>query len=118
MPKPSATTELCRRVRAMPRLSLMYGCVKLRPKRIPAVRAIGGENNPVKESASARTKIIFGRVGIDCKKSIRLCAGWASTNEKRRRKDSVRSSLLNSSEDHFSLSLGEEAGGAAGFGGV
>src|SRR5260370_42264731 len=120
MPKPRATTELCRRVRAMPRLSLMYGCVKMRPKRIPAVRATGGEKNPVKESASARTKIIFGRVGIDWEKNIRLCARWASKNEKRRGKDSVRSTLLNSSEDHFSFCLGEEAGGAAGagFGGV
>src|SRR6267143_4547872 len=111
MPKPRATTELWRTVRAMPRLSLMYGCGKLRPKRIPTARAIGGENNPVNESARARTKIIFARVGIDCEKSIRPGAGWASKNENGRYEDSVRLPLLNSREHHFSFSFG---GGAAG----
>ncbi len=62
----------------MPRLSLMYGCVKLRPKRIPTVSAIGGESNPVNESARARTKISFARVGIDWEKSIRRMALRAS----------------------------------------
>src|SRR6266481_1909889 len=87
IPKPSATTELCKSVRAMPRLSLMYGCGKLRPKTIPTVSAIGGETNPVNESASARAKIIFGTVGIDREESIRLEAEWASKNELYRRKD-------------------------------
>src|SRR5258708_39001493 len=116
MPKPRATTELWRRVRAIPRLSLMYGCGKLRPKRIPKVSAIGGENNPVNESARARTKTIFARVGIDWEKSIRPGAGWASKNENGRCEDSVRLPLLNPSEHHFSFSFG---GGAAGsdFGG-
>src|SRR5713226_2491348 len=81
MPKPRATTELCRRVRAMPRLSSRYGCGKLRPKRIPMVREMGGESNPVKESARARTKRIFGKRGIDWEKSIRLGGAWASTND-------------------------------------
>jgi hypothetical protein len=45
------------------------------------VSAIGGENNPVNESARARTKTIFARVGIDWEKSIRPGAGWASKNE-------------------------------------
>src|SRR5437660_8420616 len=71
MPKPRATTELCRRVRAIPRLSLMNECEKLRPKRIPRVSAIGGENNPVKERTKPRAKRIFASVGIDCEKSIR-----------------------------------------------
>jgi len=53
----------------------MYGCVKLRPKRIPAVRAMGGENSPVKERTTARTKMIFANVGIDCEKSIRPRTG-------------------------------------------
>src|SRR6266480_1996422 len=70
MPKPRATTELCRRVRAIPRLSLMNGCEKLRPKRIPRVSAIGGENNPVKERTRPRVKKIFARVGIDREKNI------------------------------------------------
>src|SRR5229473_354705 len=80
MPKPSATTEHCRSMRATPRLSPMYGCLKLRPKRIPTVSAIGGENNPVNESASITTKIIFAKVGIDWEKGIRPGAGWASKN--------------------------------------
>src|SRR5712691_3648642 len=70
MPKPRATTELCRRVRAIPRLSLMIGCEKLRPKRIPRVSAIGGENNPVTERTRPRAKKIFARVGIDWEKNI------------------------------------------------
>src|SRR5437660_165673 len=80
MPKPRATTEHCRRARAIARLSLMYGCVKLRPKRIPMVRAVGGENNPLKERTRARTKRIFARTGIDCEKNIRPDTGWASKN--------------------------------------
>src|SRR6266436_5346356 len=80
MPKPKATTEHCRSARAMPRLSLMYGCIKLRPKRIPTVRAMGGENSPVKERTTARTKIIFASVGIDCERvSGREPAGPART---------------------------------------
>ena len=42
------------------------------------VSAMGGESHPVNESASARTKIIFARVGIDWKKSIRRKAFRAS----------------------------------------
>src|SRR5260370_5453761 len=80
MPKPSATTEHCRSVRATPRLSPMYGCLKLRPKRMPPVSAIGGENNPVSESASVTTKISFAKVGIDWEKGIRPGARWASKN--------------------------------------
>src|SRR5260370_3754086 len=68
MPKPRATTELCRSVRAMPRLSLIYGCGKLRPKRIPMLSAKGGDSNPVNDSARAATKTIFARVGIDWQK--------------------------------------------------
>src|SRR6266576_5278072 len=78
MPKPRATTELCRRVRAIPRLSLMNGCEKLRPKRIPRVSAIGGENHPVKERTRPRAKKIFARVGIDWEKNIRPGAERAS----------------------------------------
>src|SRR6266436_5501324 len=89
IPKPSATTEPCKSVRAMPRLSLMYGCGKLKPKTIPTVSAIGGESNPVNESASARTKIIFGTVGIGRKESISLEARWASKNQLRQREDTV-----------------------------
>src|SRR5260370_16419986 len=94
MPKPSATTEHCRSVRATPRLSPMYGCLKLRPKRIPPVSASGGENNPVNESASATTKIIFAKVGIDWEKGIRPAAGWASKNRNLFRLTFHRSSLL------------------------
>src|SRR2546421_13043217 len=75
MPKPRATTELCRRVRAIPRLSLMNGCEKLRPKRIPRVSAIGGENNPVKERTKAKAKKSFARVGIDWEKNKKPGAG-------------------------------------------
>src|SRR5258708_22920708 len=78
IPKPSATTEHCRSVRATPRLSLMYGCVKLRPKRIPTVSAIGGENNPVNASANATTKIIFAKGCIDWEKGIRRQPSEAS----------------------------------------
>src|SRR5882762_10622772 len=81
MPKPRATTELCRRVRAIPRLSLMNGCEKLRPKRIPRVSATGGENNPVKERTRPRAKKIFARVGIDWEKNIRPGAERASGSQ-------------------------------------
>src|SRR6266851_6008733 len=111
IPKPRTTTEHWRRVRATPRLSLTYGCGKLRPKRIPTVRAIGGESNPVNEVASARTKIIFGRVGIDREKSNRPGAGWASKNEKKRCVAAARLPLLNPSVHHFSFSFGGGAGG-------
>src|ERR1700682_249044 len=113
MPQPRATTELWRSVRAMPRLSLMYGCGKLRPKRIPKVSAIGGENNPVNESARARTKTIFARVGIDWEKSIRPGAGWTSKNENGSCEDAVRVPLLNSGEHYFSFSFGGGAAGSA-----
>src|SRR5260370_38115601 len=106
MPKPRATTELWRRVRAIPRLSLMYGCGKLRPKRIPKVSAIGGENNPVHERARARTKTIFARVALDWEKRNRLFAGSASKNEHGPCEDSVRLPLLNPSEHHCSFSFG------------
>src|SRR5258708_21599006 len=62
----------------MPRLSLMYGCGKLRPKRIPKVSAIGGASRRENESAKGETKIIFASVGIDCGKSIRQEAPRAS----------------------------------------
>src|SRR5229473_2856886 len=114
MPKPRATTELWRRVRAIPRLSLMYGCGKLSPKRIPTVRAMGGESNPVNESARPRTKIIFASVGIDWGESIRPGGGWASKKEKRRCEDAVHLPLPNSGEHHFSFCLGGVAGVAAG----
>ena len=57
--------------------------------------AIGGGSNPENESASARTKIIFGRVGIDRKESIRLEAPWTSRNALRSRKDLGRWPALN-----------------------
>src|SRR2546429_230899 len=79
MPKPRTTTELCRRVRAIPRLSLMNGCEKLRPKRIPRVSAIGGENHPVKERTRPRAKKIFGGGGLDWERKTRpgaKGAGW------------------------------------------
>ena len=62
----------------MARVCFMYGCVKLRPKRIPMVSAIGGESSPVKHRTNARTNIIFETVGIDCEKSIRPDAVRAS----------------------------------------
>jgi hypothetical protein len=65
------------------------GMRKAEPKTIPTVSAIGGESNPVNESASARTKIIFGTVGIGRKESISLEARWASKNQLRQREDTV-----------------------------
>src|SRR5260370_36628725 len=112
MPKPRATTELCRRVRAMPRLSSRYGCGKLRPKRIPMVREMGGESNPVKESARARTKRIFGKRGIDWEKSIRPRGAWTSTNENGRCEDVAGLRARNPREPHFSF---EGAGAGAEF---
>jgi hypothetical protein len=50
---------------------LIYGCGKLRPKRIPSVSATGGETYPVKARRRPATKRIFGRVGIDQKENIR-----------------------------------------------
>src|SRR5260370_33901807 len=113
MPKPRATTELCRRVRAMPRLSSRYGCGKLRPKRIPMVRAMGGESNPVNESARARTKRIVGKRGIDWEKSTRPGAAWAITNDNGRCEDVVRLRARNPREPHFSFG---GAGAGADFG--
>src|SRR5258708_23165907 len=113
MQKHRGTTELCRRVRAMPPLSSRYGCGKLRRKRIPMVRAMGGESNPVNESARARTKRIFGKRGIDWEKSIRPGAAWASTNDNGRCEDVVRLRARNPREPHFSFG---GAGAGADFG--
>src|SRR5258708_35964995 len=100
IPKPRATTEHWRRVRATPRLSLTYGCGKLRPKRIPTVRAIGGGSNPVNEGANARTKKIFGGVGIDREKSKKPGAGGGSKKEKKSCGGAARLPLLDTSEGH------------------
>ena len=76
---------------------------------------MGGESNPVKESARARTKRIFGKRGIDWEKSIRLGAEWASTNENGLFEEVARLRARNPREPHFSFG---SAGASADFGAV
>ena len=58
MPKPNATTEACSRNRVnVPADG--NGCVKLSPKAIPSVSAIGGEISPLAERTNAKRKTIL-----------------------------------------------------------
>jgi hypothetical protein len=78
IPKPSATTHTWRSILAEVRVAAGYGCVKVKPKIIPRLRATGGEMHPVKERTKARKKMIFERAGIARRKSMRVEASTSN----------------------------------------
>jgi hypothetical protein len=59
MPKPSATTDACKRNLASALLSAANGCRNASPKISPEHRAIGGEINPVALKISSKKKIVL-----------------------------------------------------------